>query len=104
VRAAAVEELPLVRLIQNIDAPLAEAVPAALKVVERWHADWSDRLGVNLDRRMRIRPDEVGLSEAKAEALAKLQVLGASLAEGRARRAEVEDQMEDAARLVRKPG
>jgi uncharacterized protein YaaN involved in tellurite resistance len=100
-RSAAVEELPLVRIVQNIDEPLGEQIGAALEAMSSWRADWSERLGLKLEKRTRIRPDEVGLAHSKAELVSALKTADAALADARARRGEAEDQMEAAAKRVR---
>ncbi|MBS0294794.1 MAG: toxic anion resistance protein [Proteobacteria bacterium] len=101
VRRAAVEQLPLVRMVQNIDAPISESVEQATAAIARWRADWSDRLGMQLDKRVRIRPDGAGLNQAKAELGQALGAVQAVLAEARARRAEAEEHMDRAARACR---
>lgn len=103
-RATAIEELPLVRIIQNVDTPLADIMNGAIAAMTRWRDDWSDRLGVKLDKRMRIRPDEVGLAQSKAQLIDALKAADAALAEARARRAEAEELMDSAAKRVRSPG
>ena len=94
VRFAAIQQLPLVRIVQNVDGPVSDAVAVTLCRLERWDTDWSDRLGMNLERRARLRPDEVGLGQARAEFTGALRRLTETLAEARVRRAQVEEQME----------
>ncbi len=103
-RLAAVEELPLVRIIQNIDAPLSETMNGALEAMSRWRADWTDRLGINLDKRMRIRPDEVGLAQSKASLIEALRAADARLTEAKTRRSETEELMDATAKRVRSTG
>ncbi len=102
VRLAAISQLPLVRRVQNTDAPLGEAVKAPVAVLQRWRADWIDRLGMRLERGVRIRPDEAGLEAARAEALKALAAAQDVIAEARARRGEAESAMDAAAKTVRK--
>jgi uncharacterized protein YaaN involved in tellurite resistance len=101
VRRAAVEQLPLVRVVQNIDAPISEAVDDAIAAIGHWRSDWSDRLGMQLDRRTRIRPDEVGLADAKSSLGQALHSVQSALAEARARRSDVEEHMDRAAKACR---
>jgi uncharacterized protein YaaN involved in tellurite resistance len=102
VRVAAVEQLPLVRIVQNVDGPLGETLNAALEAIRRWKADWSERLGMHLGRHVRIRPDEIGLQNAKAELVAGLEAAVAALSEARQRRTEAEEQMDRAAKATRR--
>ena len=101
VRRAAIEQLPLVRMEQNIDAPISEAVEQATAAIGRWRADWSDRLGIKRDKRTRIRPDEIGLAGAKTDLGKALSHVHAALAEARARRAEAEEEMDRVAKACR---
>jgi uncharacterized protein YaaN involved in tellurite resistance len=98
-RATAVMQLPLVRMVQNVDAPVGEAVEHAAAAIAAWQTDWSERLGMQLDPRLKLRPDERGLEEAKTRLLSALAAADASLAEARARRSEAETEMEKAAQL-----
>jgi uncharacterized protein YaaN involved in tellurite resistance len=100
-RATAVEQLPLVRMVQNVDAPVGEAVERAAAAIAAWKTDWSERLGMQLDPRMRLRPDEAGLERAKARLLDSLASTDAVLAEARTRRSEAETEMEKAAKLAK---
>jgi uncharacterized protein YaaN involved in tellurite resistance len=101
-RSTAVQQLPLVRLVQNVDAPVGEAVEHAAQAVETWKADWADRLGMTLDPRLGIRPDEAGLAASKAALLQSIEACEARLKESRDRRREAEAELEDAARTVRR--
>jgi uncharacterized protein YaaN involved in tellurite resistance len=103
VRLVAVTQLSLVRLIQNVDAPLADDLGAAVRALGRWREDWTERLGLTAALRGRkIRPDAVGLAEARAALEAALKGADAALAEARARRQQAEDQMEAAAKRLRR--
>ena len=104
VRRAAVEQLPLVRIVQNVDGPLHGVMETALAAIRSWRADWSDRLGLHLGRNVKVRPDEVGLAQSKAQLTQALQSAMATLNEAKSRRGEAEDQMDRAARVARKPG
>jgi hypothetical protein len=104
VRDTAVEQLSLVRTIQNVDAPLAEGLTRAAARLQVWRADWTELLGLTPARRgRRIRPDQVGLYETKAQALESLVLPTAGLAEAKARRQAAEARMEQAARFLAKP-
>jgi uncharacterized protein YaaN involved in tellurite resistance len=92
-RARAVQQLPLVRMVQNIDAPVSETVEHAAAAITTWKADWADRLGMHLDQRAKMRPDEGGLDQTKADLLKALDGANATLADARSRRGEAEREM-----------
>ena len=100
-RSTAVEQLPLVRMVQNVDAPVGQAVERAAAAIAAWKTDWSERLGMQLDPRMKLRPDEKGLNGAKGRLLDQLTATDAVLADARARRGEAEAEMEKAAKLAK---
>jgi uncharacterized protein YaaN involved in tellurite resistance len=100
-RATAVEQLPLVRMVQNVDAPVGQAVEHAAAAIAAWKTDWSERLGMQLDPRMKLRPDEVGLNGAKGRLLDQLTAADTVLAEARTRRGEAEAEMEKAAKIAK---
>lgn len=100
-RATAVQQLPLVRMVQNVDAPVGEAVERAAAAIAAWKTDWSERLGMQLDPRMKLRPDQVGLEGAKTRLLDSLAATEAALAEARTRRSEAEVEMEKAAKVAK---
>lgn len=103
-RGCAIEQLSLVRVIQNVDAPLADAIAGAARAARRWAADWTELLGLTPDRRgKRIRPDLVALWETKALALENFAGPTAAIAEARRRRADAENQMEQAAKALGAP-
>lgn len=103
-RRCAVEQLSLVRLVQNVDTPLAEALAHAAGAARRWVADWTDLLGLTPERRgKRIRPDDVALYETKAQALEGLAAPTTAVVEARRRRGDAEGQMEQAARTLGTP-
>jgi uncharacterized protein YaaN involved in tellurite resistance len=103
-RSCAIEQLSLVRMIQNVDAPLADSLMAAARSARRWTEDWTDLLGLSRERRgKRIRPDLVTLFETKAQALEGLVGPIAALAEARRRRLDAENQMEQAAKALGAP-
>lgn len=105
VRAAAVGQLPLVRVVQNVDAPLADRLAEAASALAAWRTDWAELLGlVGVRRGRRLRPDQVSLAETKATVLKAARAPLAELEEGRARRAETEARMEQTAETVRRPG
>ncbi|HYF23294.1 MAG TPA: toxic anion resistance protein [Caulobacteraceae bacterium] len=103
-RTAAVRQLPLVRVVQNVDAPLADRLGAAVKAIAAWRKDWSELLGLTAGRKgKRIRPDAVALADTKAKLLSALAAPEAAIAEGLARRSQTEEQMERLVETVRKP-
>ena len=54
-------------MVQNVDAPLSDALSEAARAARRWGADWTELLGLTPERRgKRIRPDAVSLYETKA--------------------------------------
>jgi uncharacterized protein YaaN involved in tellurite resistance len=100
-RRCAVEQLSLVRLVQNVDAPLAQALAQSARAARRWAGDWSELLGLTPERRRkRIRPDTTALYETKAQALEALVRPTGDVAEARRRRAEAEVEMEKGARAL----
>jgi uncharacterized protein YaaN involved in tellurite resistance len=103
-RRCAIEQLSLVRVVQNVDTPLAEALAETARAARRWMTDWTELLGLTPERRSkRIRPDIVALFEAKARALESLVAPTAALAEARLRRLDAESEMEQAARMLGGP-
>ena len=50
-RRCAVEQLSLVRVVQNVDAPLSDALSEAARAARRWVADWTELLGLSPERR-----------------------------------------------------
>lgn len=100
-RRCAVEQLSLIRRIQNVDAPLADALSDAARAARRWVADWTELMGLTPERRRkRIRPDVVALSETRALTLEHLATPAAAVAEARRRRADAESEMEQTARTL----
>ena len=103
-RRCAIEQLSLVRMVQNVDAPLSDALSEAARAARRWVADWTELLGLTPERRgKRIRPDAVALCETKALALEGLAGPTAAVAEARPRRADAESELEQAARTLATP-
>lgn len=103
VRAGAVAQLSLVRLVQNVDVPLADSLAGAEGALKRWLEDWTERLGMTPALRGRkIRPDAVGLVQARQALDGDLKAAGAALAEARSRRQEAEDQMDASAKALRR--
>ena len=100
-RATAIQQLPLVRMVQNVDAPVGEAVERAAAAIAAWKTDWSERLGLQLDPRMKLRPDQAGLEIAKGRLLDSLTSSDAVLGDARARRSEAEAEMEKTAKLAK---
>jgi uncharacterized protein YaaN involved in tellurite resistance len=103
-RRCAIEQLSLVRVVQNVDAPLSDALSEAARAARRWVTDWTELLGLTPERRRkRIRPDAVALCETKALTLEGLTAPSAAVAEVRRRRADAESEMEQAARTLATP-
>ncbi len=99
-RTRAVRQLPLVRMVQNIDAPAGQIVDHAAAAMAAWKADWADRLGMHLDSRAKLRPDQGGLDLAKADLIKALDSADATLGEARARRGEAEGEIAAAGKLA----
>jgi uncharacterized protein YaaN involved in tellurite resistance len=103
-RRCAIEQLSLVRVIQNVDAPLADALAQAALAARRWTDDWTDLLGLSPQRRgKRIRPDVTALLETRVQALDGLAGPTTAIAEARRRRLDAETQMEQAAKALAAP-
>lgn len=98
---AAVEQLPLVRVIQNVDTPVGQAVGQAIAAVTRWRGDWSEGLGFKLAPRVQMRPDTVGLTMSREELRSALVRLDAAFCEARTRRSEAESHIERLIRAMR---
>lgn len=103
-RRCAVEQLSLVRTVQNVDTPLALKLGAAAAELGRWRSDWTDLLGLSPQRKKhRIRPDQPTLAASQRQTLDALEPHGAALVEGRGRRSEAEAEMEASTRGLALP-
>jgi uncharacterized protein YaaN involved in tellurite resistance len=100
VRAGAIRELALVRVIQNVDAPLGDRFARAAEAIDAWRRDWRELLGLNRPRK-KIRPDLEMLEKARADLAAALAAVRAPLAEERTRRDETERAMQTHAQTAR---
>ena len=98
-RAASLQQLPLVRMVQNTDGFLAEALDRAQQALAKWRTDWRELLGASAGRR--FRPHVPALADAKLAALTALSEAATALQDGKSRRAEAEDRMEKVAEAVR---
>lgn len=100
VRAGAIRELALVRVIQNVDAPMAERLSAVADAIDGWRKDWRELLGVDQPKR-KIRPDRTMLDQTRADLLAAIGLARAPMAEERGRRDETERAMQSHAQSAR---
>jgi uncharacterized protein YaaN involved in tellurite resistance len=99
-RNTAVQQLPLVRVVQNIDAPVGETLTSAFAAMDQWRADWADRLGMHMDPRARLRPDEAALAEDKAKLIKALETTATAVAEAHTRRRAAEEELAQAAKAL----
>ena len=99
-RASALQQLPLVRMAQNTDGFLADAMEQAQAGLARWRDDWRQMLGAHGQRGFRANIPM--LAEAKLAVLDAVRQAQARLADGRGRRAEAEERMEKVAEAVRR--
>jgi len=93
-RSSALQQLPLIRVVQNADAFLLEDFARARAAIAEWRAAWGELLGIG--RGDKIRPHVPALAEAKLAAGQALEQVSRSLAEGAARRAEAEARIDQA--------
>lgn len=94
-RSAALHQLPLVRVVQNAEAFVAEDLARAQASLDAWRASWSELLGTG--KGDRVRPHVPALAESKLKAVQAVGRTLASLADHNARRAEGEARMKAAA-------
>ncbi len=94
-RSAALHQLPLVRVVQNVEAFLADDLGRARASLDAWRASWSELLGVGQGDR--VRPHIPALAESKLKAMQAIGRTLASLADHTARRADGETRMKAAA-------
>ena len=95
-RSAALQQLPLVRMVQNADAFLADDLARARTAMAEWRTAWGELLGIG--RGDRVRPHIPALAESKLIAVEALGRAIKGLADGTQRRAEAEARIEGAAR------
>jgi len=95
-RSAALQQLPLVRVVQNADAYLIEDLERAGAALSEWRRAWGDMLGVG--RGDKVRPHVPALAETKHAALQAIARAQKGLADGAQRRAEGVERMEKAAK------
>lgn len=95
-RSAALQQLPLVRVVQNADAFLADDLNRALAAMSEWRAAWGELLGAG--RGDRVRPHIPALAESKLAAVEALGRAIEGLNDGAQRRAEAEQRIEKAAK------
>ena len=94
-RSAALHQLPLVRVVQNAEAFVAEDLGRARASLDAWRVSWSELLGVG--KGDRIRPHIPALAESKLKAVQSLGRTLGGLADHNARRADGEARMKAAA-------
>lgn len=94
-RLAALQQLPLSRVIQNTDHFLSEALAGVRPAATAWRGSWSELLGIG--RNDKVRPHLPALAENKLKAVQALARIAAILADHVARRADAESRMKAAA-------
>lgn len=90
-RSAALQQLPLVRVVQNADAFLSDDLNRARTAMGEWRAAWGELLG--LGRGDRVRPHIPALAESKQAAVETLGRAARGLNDGAQRRAEAEQRL-----------
>jgi hypothetical protein len=93
-RSTALQQLPLVRVVQNADAFLADDLARARAAMAEWRAAWGELLGVG--RGDRVRPHIPALAESKQAAVEGLARAIKGLEDGAQRRTEAETRIEKA--------
>lgn len=100
-RSAALQQLPLVRVVQNVEAFLADDLGRARASLDAWRASWTELLGIGQGDR--VRPHIPALAESKLKAMQAIGRTLASLADHNGRRADGEARMKAAAAGGRPP-
>lgn len=98
-RSAALQQLPLVRVVQNAEAFLAEDLGRARASLDAWRTSWSELLGMGQGDR--VRPHIPALAESKLKAVQAIGRTLAGLADHNARRADGETRMKAAAAALK---
>ena len=93
-RSAALHQLPLVRVVQNAEAFMAEDLGRSRANLDAWRASWSELLGIGQGDR--VRPHIPALAESKLKAMQAIGRTLASLADHNARRGDGEARMKAA--------
>ncbi len=93
-RAMAVRQLPIVRLVQNVDSFLIQDVARAEKALSVWWESWTRMLG---SARERTQPHIPTLADQKLTVLQSLEQVRKGLEESHSRRIEAEAAMARAA-------
>lgn len=92
-RMGAIGQLPLARILQNVDASTADRLESAAGAVHAWRDDWRKALGLEGKRRRKVQPDPSVLSGLTERLNAALDRARTALSEGDARRARVAERL-----------
>ena len=102
-RMAAIGQLPLARILQNIDASTADRLEGAARAVQAWRDDWRKALGMEGKRRRKVEPEPSALAGLTGRLNAALDRAGAAMREGDARRARVAERLDELHRSLGEP-
>lgn len=102
-RMGAIGQLPLARILQNVDASTADRLEGAARAVQAWRDDWRKALGLEGKRRRKVQPEPSALAGLTGRLNAALDRAGAALREGDARRARVAERLDELNRSLGEP-
>lgn len=102
-RMAAIGQLPLTRILQNVDASAAERLEGVAKAAQAWRDDWRKALGLEGKRRRKVQPEPAALSALTNRLSTTLDRAFASLSEGETRRARVTERLDELNRSLGEP-
>lgn len=102
-RMAALGQLPLARILQNVDGAAADRLEGAAQAIQAWRDDWRKALGLEGKRRRKVQPEPSSLSALTDRLNTALDRTRAALDEGRTRRARVAERLEELNRSLGEP-
>lgn len=102
-RMAAIGQLPLARILQNVDVSSADRLESAARAVQAWRDDWRKALGIEGKKRRKVQPDPTALAQLTDRLNGALDRARSALEEGRNRRARVAERLEDLNRSLGEP-
>lgn len=102
-RMGAIGQLPLARILQNVDASTAERLEGAAGAVQAWRDDWRIALGLEGKRRRKVQPEPSALAGLTDRLNAALDRARTALSEGDTRRARVAERLDELNRSLGEP-